>query len=109
MRKGVNGGESLKHSDGVIRGQHGHSRAQHDARRSCRNTGKNRLRSGDGEVIAVVLAQDKGINTHLIGANSFRDHIANHIGEGKWNSTGTIGHIAKGAKAELDVTHGFPS
>ena len=100
----------LEYPDGIIRGQHRHPRTQSDARGSGGNAGKDGFRSGNRKIITVVLPQDDRIDSHLISENRLRDNIANNVGEGKGNTAGTMGHVTKRAKTELDILHGlFPS
>jgi hypothetical protein len=99
MGKRVECRKTLEDPDGIIGAQDGDPGAQNDALGLHGNSGKNRLRCGNGEVIPVVLAQSDGVNSHFISKNGFIYDVADDLCIGKRNPARVMGDITKGVKA----------
>lgn len=97
----VKGGESLEDADRVVRTQHCYGRPQRNPLGARRDRGQEHVGSGDGVVVAVVLADAEGVHPDLICQHRLRDHLADRLRGGVRRSVGLHGDVAEGVQSEL--------
>ena len=99
----VQGGEALEDAHRVVGAEHGHGRAEPDALRLPGDGRQHHLGRGDGEVVAVVLADAEEIEPQLVGEHGLGDDVAQHLRVGQEPLLRVPGHVAERIDAELEM------
>jgi hypothetical protein len=106
IRGGIERRETLKHADGIVRGEHGNGGAEPDAVAAPGDGRKHDLRRRHGEIGPVVLADAEDIDAEGVGVDAFLDHVADDFRLRQRTAVGLMGNVAEGIEAELKLCHG---
>jgi hypothetical protein len=100
---GVEGGEPLVDTHGVVGAQHRDAGSEPDPLGLAGDGSEDDVGGGDGEVRAMVLADPEVVDSDLVGQDALGDHLADGFGVAHGPPVGSVGDVAERVQAERRV------
>ena len=100
---GVDRRKALEDPDRIVRGQHGHGRAQTDRVGDRGQAGQDDVGGRNREVGAVMLPHREVVDAHAVGETALLDDVADHLRLMDRGAGGVDGDVAESVEPELHV------